>query len=198
MNKKEERLLSAINDSACRTRESMRQSIAGRINSYILIVSFIALAEATISAALIGAIASHGSALWVRISSGVMIFCAFVLLGIAALLLCRLFSETKAIAHSPDARYLPYCHDGLVKRGLDDLTLEERSSLFGIPLSKQGSDYSNLDYLYRMWVYENTCATEEQFQIVLSATKRFKVLTILTIVSSVALASGALVVVFFG
>lgn len=189
--KEEERFyLQEIGNHACRTSECIRASLSGRVNSYIMVVSFVVLAEATVMAAAVSKAFECSLSLGFGIAVFALFFVSFVSMCFAAFKIYKVFRANLSVALFPEDSELPFLRHGIVERSVGDFTDEEAFSLFGKPITEGGSEYADIDFLYRRWVFQQVHALNSQYELVDDLKRIFRESTRAVVVSLASFAAG--------
>lgn len=172
IDEEELRLLQDISRSAELSADGIRGTLSGRINSFILIVSFVVLGEAAVLSALLSVILSDDMDLALRVVFLVLLLVTVGLLAWASIETYQLFKVNLAIVLSPEELELPYLKEDLYKKNTRDLSDEEKS-LFIKPLRGQGALYEDVNLIYRRWVFQKAKALSRQLKKAEEAKKIF-------------------------
>lgn len=156
--------LEKIGDSASSTMESIRASLSGRINSFILVVSFVVLAESTITAALVPQAFNNSIDPLFRCIGFLMVLGAFALLGCASYQIYKVFHVNLSVALFPEDPELPFLRSEIVKRDVTSFSESEEAALFQTPIFKQSPKYADVKLLYRRWVFQQVKALHSQYE----------------------------------
>ena len=180
-------LLQDISTSALNANESIRSSISGRVNSFILALSFVALGEATVIAAMLSVVLGGRVPSWLSLEFLICSSITIMLLACSALLVFVLYRKELAILPFPEKPELPYLKPSMYEKRVVDFT-DDELSLFKKRLELSGDEYANVPLLYRRWVFQKVKSLEQQLLSVKKVRKTLTWAVVLIALSSAAIA----------
>lgn len=163
MEAKELALLQDLSASSGQVTAQVRAAVSSKINAYLLLLSLIALAEATLAAALIasGAVAFPIRRTFDAISF-LLLLLAFFLLGFSAHFVNGLLRSRLGENLIPEDPEAPYLYPHVTDIEVDDFSPDEINWFFGKALEEH-PDYEDIDMIYRRWVFQKAQTAKVQY-----------------------------------
>lgn len=179
-------LLKEICDSARESNVSLKTILSGRVNSFILVISFVVLAEASIIACLLPLILDKTIGpldllVFFFISLGI------ILLGCGSYRIYKLFRGKLSSYLVPEDPELPYLDSSMINKDIEALTDDEKE-LLRQPLKEvcQGK-YKDYAFIYRQWVFQQVSTLQNQFNNAEEISDTFKTAAIFVLASVIAI-----------